>query len=223
MASWMVHLRMADRLLSEIPGLDETAFIMGNMAPDSGVPNEDWSHFTPSIAVSHFQNKDIPNGKHIDISAFAGRYFTKGQRNKYDSKQYSFFLGYLCHLLTDIAWADQIFLPSMEKFAQGASDRNNVIAAIKEDWYDLDYLYLREHPAFRAFQRYRNLGSFPNTFMTEFPTDAFDNRRAYIVDFYLQENDHLDREYPYLTAAQADEFVEKTVSAIKAELSQGNY
>ena len=41
MASWMIHLRVADRLLNEPGELDETAFIMGNIAPDSGVPNED--------------------------------------------------------------------------------------------------------------------------------------------------------------------------------------
>lgn len=41
MASWMVHLRIADLLLSQISGLCPTEFIVGNIAPDSGVPNED--------------------------------------------------------------------------------------------------------------------------------------------------------------------------------------
>lgn len=36
MASWMVHLRIADRLLSEFPDLEETEFVVGNIAPDSG-------------------------------------------------------------------------------------------------------------------------------------------------------------------------------------------
>ena len=35
MASWMIHLRIADRLMDRIPDLDETAFVMGNIAPDS--------------------------------------------------------------------------------------------------------------------------------------------------------------------------------------------
>ena len=42
MASWMVHLRIADKLLELLKDIDETAFVMGNIAPDSGVPNEDW-------------------------------------------------------------------------------------------------------------------------------------------------------------------------------------
>ena len=46
MASWMVHLRVADKLFEQIENLDEQAFIMGNIAPDSGVPNEDWTVFS---------------------------------------------------------------------------------------------------------------------------------------------------------------------------------
>ena len=30
MASWMVHLRVANRLLEELENIDETAFIMGS-------------------------------------------------------------------------------------------------------------------------------------------------------------------------------------------------
>ena len=35
MASWMIHLRVADLLMDRIPEIDETAFVMGNIAPDS--------------------------------------------------------------------------------------------------------------------------------------------------------------------------------------------
>ena len=42
MASWMVHLRIADILLDQLPGLRPVEFIVGNLAPDSGVPNADW-------------------------------------------------------------------------------------------------------------------------------------------------------------------------------------
>ena len=57
MASWMVHLRIADILLDRIEGLDMNAFVLGNIAPDSGVPNEDWSVFTPPGNVTHFRTR----------------------------------------------------------------------------------------------------------------------------------------------------------------------
>lgn len=77
MASWMVHLRIADKLLDQIPGLSPVEFIMGNIAPDSGVPNEDWSSYTPSSTVSHFRKGgSLSTGKNIDIPSFLDRYFS---------------------------------------------------------------------------------------------------------------------------------------------------
>ena len=61
MASWMVHLRVADELLKKIEKLDEQAFVIGNIAPDSGVPNEDWTVFQPPKDVSHFSEKEEQN------------------------------------------------------------------------------------------------------------------------------------------------------------------
>lgn len=210
MASWMIHLRIADKLLDAVPGLSPTEFVVGNIAPDSGVPNEDWTSFTPSTAVSHYRRDSGENvGKVIDISAYIREYFTPEQQTGYSSRQFSFYLGYLTHLLTDIQWSERIAAPSFRKFIGGkASARNPLVAKIKDDWYDLDYLYLRKHPDFRAFRIYREAVGFVNEFMTEFSPDAFDNRRKYITDFYLQENDHLNREYPYLTEAEADAFVD---------------
>ena len=50
--------------------------------------------------------------------------------------------------------------------------------------------------------------------MDEFSSDAFDNRRKYITSFYLQGKDGLDREYPYLSKAEMDAFVERTTEEI---------
>lgn len=215
MASWMVHLRIADRLLTEIPGLSETEFIVGSIAPDSGVPNEDWSAYVPDKEVSHFKRKKPDGGKSIDTAAFTRKYFTAEQQRVYSRKQHSFYLGYLVHLLTDILWTDNIFAPTAETDSRECvSDHKGFIEKVKADWYDLDYLYLRKHPDFRAFRVYQDAVGFVNTYMDEFSADAFDNRRAYITDFYLQENDHLDREYPYLTEAEMDAFVENSATEI---------
>lgn len=215
MASWMVHLRIADKLLDKLPGLSPVEFIVGNIAPDSGVPNADWSVFTPSTVVSHFKT----DGKNADPAAFAGKYFTPARQAAYNERQYAFYLGYLVHLITDTLWVRDIYRPSCEKFAElRAVDPEKFIWTIKEDWYDLDYKYLRDHPGFRAFRVYLGAVGFVNEFMEEFSPDAFDNRRAYITDFYLQGKDNLDREYPYLTEKEMDDFVEKSVEEILALL-----
>ena len=89
MASWMIHLRVADKLLDRIPDISPIEFIMGNMAPDSGVPNADWSTFTPDKNVSHFKI----DGNKMDPQAYVDRYFTPALRAGYDEGQFAFYLG----------------------------------------------------------------------------------------------------------------------------------
>ena len=38
MATWITHLRVAELLLEEYPWLDADAFLLGSIAPDSGIP-----------------------------------------------------------------------------------------------------------------------------------------------------------------------------------------
>ncbi len=216
MASWMVHLRIADRLLNVLPGLSPVEFIVGNIAPDSGVPNEDWSAFTPDTNISHFKGMK----KMADPDAFAARYFTPELRKGYNEKQYSFYLGYLTHLMTDVLWVQKIYRPTKKMFPEQFAADPNFLWTVKEDWYDLDYKYLRDHPGFRAFRVYLGAVGFRNDFMAEFSADAFDNRRAYITDFYLQGKENLDREYPYLKESRMDAFVEEGVAEILSRLKQ---
>jgi hypothetical protein len=53
MATWITHLRIADNLLPLIAGLDEEYFAIGNLAPDSGVPDENWENFEPPPSITH--------------------------------------------------------------------------------------------------------------------------------------------------------------------------
>ena len=45
MATWITHLRVAERLLEQRPELEERSFLMGNMAPDSGARGGFWPIF----------------------------------------------------------------------------------------------------------------------------------------------------------------------------------
>ena len=215
MASWMVHLRVADKLLSRLDGIDETAFVVGNIAPDSGVPNSDWTEFHPPKTVSHFYKKN-EDGIYVDIDVFCNRYFNANVIKTYNKKEFSFFLGYYVHLLTDMRWITDIAGALKRDYPdEYENDNNNLIWKAKSDWYDLDFLYLRQHPDFRAFAIYENAVGFENEFMDIFSKDAFDNRRQYICGFYRGDgHGDLYREYKYLTQNQADDFVKNTSEMI---------
>ena len=50
MATWIVHLRIAEALLARRPELDAGQFAIGSVAPDSGLPDEKWENFTPPLS-----------------------------------------------------------------------------------------------------------------------------------------------------------------------------
>lgn len=214
MASWMVHLRIADLLMNEFENVEEKEFVVGNIAPDSGVPSEDWSYYTPSTAVSHFRDNRDKNRK-IQLEEYIKKYFTKELQNEYTVKQYSFYLGYLTHLMTDVLWQNQIADPCKERHQKEISeDKQKFIWEMKADWYDLDFLYLSKHSGLRAFQIYKDAVGFQNTYMDIFAEDAFDNRRQYIVEFYSEKRENLEREYPFLNEQRMNRFVEETARAV---------
>ena len=219
MASWMVHLRVADKLLDLIPDLSPVEFIVGNLAPDSGIPNDDAVTFTPDTSVSHFRTEGIK----ACPEAFAETYFTSDRQSGYDEAAYSFYLGYLTHLITDVLWSQQVAVPTFRALIGGDPPyTGDLVSKVKDDWYDLDRKYLRDRPGFRALRAYLGAVGFRNRFMTEFSEDAFDNRRQYITDFYLQPKEGLDREYPYLTEPQMNAFVDGSVREI-SDILHRNY
>lgn len=217
----MIHLRVADTLLSQLDGISETEFIMGNIAPDSGVPNGDWSEYNPSKDISHFFEEDENSRKRISIQKYIDRHFTKEMQKGYIREQYSFYLGYLVHLMTDILWVKEIdpicIKKSPEEYRQNPE---GTVWKWKKEFFDLDALFLRENPDFRAFAVFSNAKGFKNQYMDIFSPEAFDNRREYITDFYCAQRDDLDREYVYITEKETADFVKTSAQTIKNRLSE---
>lgn len=221
MASWMVHLRIADKLMNEISNLSYTEFVVGNIAPDSGVPNDDWSAFTPSGDVSHFKTTDEEGFKDIHLNEYVEQFYTVEQRKRYNDKQKSFYLGYLTHLLTDMMWANGIVRPSKDKFKSlFDKDRTVWVRTLKKDWYDLDFLYIKKNPNFRSYLIYKNSVGFNNDYIDLFSVDAFENRRKYIANFYSGGRENVEREYTYLKEEEMNRFVDESSEKISQILKE---
>ena len=213
MASWMAHLRIADKLLDEIGNLPQRHFIVGNIAPDSGEPVDgNWSVFTPSTDISHWKSEGLPRSER------AGKFKDLHLAVVGDNDSTTFYLGYYTHLLTDFIWSRDIFLPQQEQYAKEFEQDPKFIWQIKRDMYDLDHLYYKEHPNFRAFDIYAGVSVFPNKYLDYFSEGAFEKKIEYITNFYKNFNGDLDREYPYFTKVNMDRFVECATEEIRPRI-----
>ena len=213
MATWMAHLRIADKLLDLFDFVDQSEFIMGNIAPDSGIPCG--MEYVPDKKTSHFMIKNSDGKSTFGWQQFSEKYLSCEKIKTYDKKEFSFFLGYLTHLMSDLKWIEAVHIPLKEKDGENyRKDKNATIWKWKKDWYDLDHQFIRDNPDFRAFSICKNAAEFKNTYLDFFSETAFDERRAFIVDFYSHFTNDLDREYVWLTEEVMKQYVEKAVGFI---------
>jgi hypothetical protein len=208
MASWIVHLRIAENLLRRIPGLEAAPFAVGNIAPDSGIPDEKWEHFNPPPWVTHFGEEGSPMRALADLEFY--RQYLQPLRGKGTPEPASFRLGYFFHLLTDNLWSLRIGRPIQERWAEQFAADKEFIWEVKKDWYGLDFCYVRDHPD--CLYRRVFLTARPETGGLEFlPLEAVRQRVVYIQEYYQRTDEFvrelLSRPYVYLSRADADRFV----------------
>lgn len=210
MATWIVHLRIAELLLAQLDGLDETHFALGNVAPDSGIPDEKWEKFNPPSEITHFKVQQ--NGHHTCADlGFYRRYLTPLQQSGGDTRQLAFLWGYFFHLVTDNLWHTDIFLPVKVQFAAEFEADPKFIWTVKRDWYGLDFEYVRAHRDslfWRVFLR----GEYAQDWLDFLPAEAIRQQLHYIKNFYQRTDEKIEAHYLnhpglYLTTTQIDQFV----------------
>ena len=200
MATWIAHMRIAEYFMKRYDKLNNIDFLVGNIAPDCGVPNEDWSKFTPDKKITHWQL----DGKNSDTEDFKEKYVKK------ENAGFNFYLGYYFHLLTDNAWKES-FRASIEKIIQGKISGWE----LKKDWYGQDHVYLQNNPDSIFFTMFSKIEEYPNKFLDFFPQDAFSKQIKYITNFYLNSEEDAEREFPYLSKSEMDSFVDNTIIDIE--------
>ncbi|MEM9951200.1 MAG: zinc dependent phospholipase C family protein [Chloroflexota bacterium] len=143
MATWIMHLRLADKLLQYGFQIELKTFYLGSLAPDFPIPND------PQKKQSHFRD-DINN--RMQPEDFYEAYLHNQQHN---SMTEAFLLGYYAHLLADVEWIGNVWRPFKHQF----SDIAKQIEADTQFAYDFkrlqyfghDILYLHESPDYPAW------------------------------------------------------------------------
>ena len=213
MATWISHLRIAERLLAEIPGLNEVAFAFGNLAPDSGKPNADWTQFDPPKTVTHFLDPG-QGERHVRDLEFFNNYLK--DLNQDDLPRYSFTLGYFFHLICDSLWSHWINVAVKRQYAALlAADRSKFWGLMKDDWYSLDQRYAQDHPQ-SLFWRAILPNPNPPRYLPFLSKEGLDHSLDYIRQFYSQpEPEWLQaRPYAYTNAGTLARYVADSVAVL---------
>jgi hypothetical protein len=213
MATWIAHLRIAETILNKGYDLETVPFAVGNIGPDSGVPNEDYSQFNPTRELTHW----VDDTNKINAKVFYDKYLNNPNL-KQDKKSYSFILGYYVHLLTDIEWS-KLFAEKKKDslYKVGLEKDPKFIWTIKKDWYGLDFLYLKNNPKSLFFTNFKDVIDIPD-YLDYFPKNAFQLKIKYIADYYLGENEETKEDFIYLNEKEMDDFIINTSEIIMLAL-----
>ena len=233
MASWMIHFRVADALLGadiwgDAPEAVKAAFALGNVAPDSGAPTPDGG-YAPDKNTSHFMRRfeGVPAGQNperCDPDLFAKEWLIPALEGD-DPAAAAFYLGYLCHLVTDNAWVRDFIYPAKVQFAHlrlvdGVETPEGVArfyAFLKKDWYDMDFLYINRHPDLPAYLLFLEAEDVENRYLPFFPANAFAVKRREIGDFYRRGAASVEEREVYVSPAEAEEFVTRVTEEITGD------
>lgn len=231
MASWVIHTMIAERLLKMIPGLDIRGFVVGNMAPDCNVENADWTQFTPPREVTHWMTGE---GK---ITADYEGFYEKYVRPDLPNEQYSFYLGYYSHLITDAEF--QIFIRRPDRVAEclrRAKSDGNIYEMIKGEPEEFDTL----KKTLGRNRMEQELRCIEKKWLDENPGNLYDGVLRRVTQFpdYLDylpsgavarkisgmQNDHKDTVVPdtfvFYTSEELDKFVEDTAQTVYKRLTR---
>ncbi len=213
MGTWICHLRIAEKLLPHLPKVDNILFTFGNLAPDSGVPNEDWTEFDPPKEVTHFLNKGEGEGYIRDLAYY--REYLAGLNPQQDLQQYSFRLGYFTHLICDLLWfhyLDDTMKSGFHELIE--QDASKAWGLFKKDWYSLDQRFNHLHKE-GLFWQVIHLTPNPPSYLPFIRESALHQQYDYIRKFYSEYDLYWfeERKFPYLNETTMSRIVEDITKA----------
>jgi hypothetical protein len=216
MASWIVHLRIAEKLLEKIEGLGAAQFAIGNVAPDSGRPDEKWENFDPPTQISHFKYNKTPDSPTIVQDILFYQEYISGKETLFENcDQFSFLFGYFCHLVTDNLWAERVWRMTKKDYAEELEKDPQFIWEVKKDWYGLDFAYVRAHPECLFWSVFVD-ARYQHKYLDFFPDGAIAEKLAYIRDFYQRTDEDIEaklrlKDNVYFNQAEMNQFIDDAV------------
>ena len=211
LATWVTHFRITEELLKKELTVSKIDFLVGNIGPDCGLIGEDGKP-TPPKETTHFEIE----GK-INSDSFYQQYLCDERESSLS--EFSYYLGYYIHLVTDEKWIEFTNQKKKEKVFKEILNTPKYTPLVKRDWYGLDFLYLKNHKDNIFWTEFQHITDFPE-YLDFFPQGQTLEQIRNITNFYHSRTISDDHEFVYLTPNEGDKFVENTVQTVKELLNQ---
>lgn len=215
MGTWIVHLRVAERFMNILNGIDADEFVLGSIAPDCGYGKKDSpGEFVPPPKVTHWS----PSGKKYDCRY--EKFFRCYLMDKEINSDYSFYLGYYIHLLTDILWSSTIYMPIMDRHRREEKSRAELNKKVKKEFNMLDMAYLKAYPEFKPYKILKDRKG-AKDYLDYYKPGQLSVQSRYIAKYYSGYEDvFTENKYKYIQPAEVDEFIDFAQKHISANLKR---
>lgn len=227
MATWVTHLMIADNVLSQIQNLSRHEFLVGNIAPDCNVENEDWTSFTPSREVTHWMGDKRKTAS--DCDRFLHEYVEK--KEKTDDQEESFLMGYYAHLIADAEFQryvrDEKRVKAVWTRIKKHSELSKLSVGMEETWdsvkilingkermkdiYSIEKEYLDQHPKSGYLTDIMGLTEFPD-YIDYLPAGAI--ARKVKVMGYMPEKEVSQYSYIGMTVEEYNCFIDTATKLV---------
>lgn len=208
MATWVVHLRVAEKVLETLCNIDETAYYVGTLAPDSGKMADAFTYLPPKD-ISHWKRDGVSyEQRFLDNAEFYEKY----AENEADTYKKSFYIGYYVHILTDTLFVRDVIHPFIDKNGKPFWRAN--IDRIRAGWYELDFRFVTANNNYRPLEIISAVTDFLNRYFDYFAPDDITERVRYAADLYA--NCKTDETVEFLTISPdgMERFIEYAAECI---------
>ena len=202
MATWVLHLRVAEKIKNELAlNVDETAYYVGAIAPDSGRMVDNFTYL-PNKDVSHWKREGVSYEQRFEDN---GDFFRKFGENEPDLFRKSFYLGYYVHILTDTIYVRDIIAPFIRENGKPFWRAN--IERIRAGWYEIDHRFVAKNKDFRPLEIINGVKAFENDFLDYFERDDITERILFASELYKNGRPNENAEFVTHDEQKAEELV----------------
>ena len=188
MASWLTHLRIAEKIKQKIKDIDLSYLMVGSSAPDAALLNTAKSDSLPS--------KEEFYSKHL----IPEKLFLRSDMTR------SFLWGYYFNLLTDQLWTEQFVKPLSTDYAEKYQNPEKCFSDfIEEEQTAIDFTFLKEN-GYGLLEAFKN-SEINLSYFNDFDQDGLPELKDRIMSYYNKNNLVIDSEYEYLNKELMDGFV----------------